>query len=132
MQISPTNKLLSFGEEHELYDVKVLNEREVRAASGILFLFALTSFLTVWYKGDFLLIKHFIVFFFIDFVIRMFINPRFAPSMILGRLAVNNQVPEYTWATPKRFAWSIGISLAALMLIRIVLMQVFDPLNLIV
>ena len=51
-----------------------------------------------------------IVAFFGDFAIRVF-APRFSPSLILGRLAVSGQKPEYTAAAPKRFAWMIGLAL---------------------
>ena len=34
------NKVIQFGENVEGYDIPVLNEREIRAAAGILFLFA--------------------------------------------------------------------------------------------
>lgn len=37
---------LQFGEDHPDYSVRVLNEREVRGAAGIMFLFAMISFMT--------------------------------------------------------------------------------------
>jgi hypothetical protein len=36
--------------------------------------------------------------FLLDFFIRLFINPKYAPSMVVGRWIVNNQTPEYVGA----------------------------------
>lgn len=121
-----------FGEAVPGYEVPVLNEREVRAAAGILFFFALVSFMNSWLMGNFRLTQIFVVAFLIDFAIRIFVNPSYAPSMILGRFAVRNQAPEYAGAPQKRFAWSIGFALAALMFYLIVFNNMVGPVNLIV
>ena len=39
------NKVIRFGEDVEGYEIPVLNEREVRATAGILFLFAFLAIL---------------------------------------------------------------------------------------
>jgi len=44
---------LQFGEQVAGYDVRVLNEREIRAAAGILFLLALIAFMHAWLLGNF-------------------------------------------------------------------------------
>jgi hypothetical protein len=85
-----------------------------------------------WLMGNFRLTQIFVVAFLIDFTIRIFINPRFAPSMILGRFAVRNQVPEWAGAPQKRFAWAVGWGLAVVMFYLIVLNNVIGPINLIV
>ena len=121
-----------FGETIPGYDVPVLNEREVRAAAGILFFFALVSFMNSWLMGNFRLTQIFVIAFLIDFSIRIFINPKFSPSMILGRFAVRKQQPEWAGAPQKRFAWAIGWLLAVVMFYLIVLNNVVGPLNLIV
>lgn len=125
-------KIIGFGETVPGYDVPVLNEREVRAAAGILFFFALVSFLNSWLMGNFRLTQIFVIAFLIDFSIRIFINPKFSPSMILGRFAVRKQVPEWAGAPQKRFAWAIGWTLAVVMFYLIVLNNVIGPINLIV
>ena len=66
-----------FGEIVEGYDIPVLNEREIRAASGMLFLLMFTSLIIIIFKGDFLLIKYGITFFLSDFLIRIFFQPRY-------------------------------------------------------
>ncbi len=126
------NKLFGFGETIAGYDVPVLDEREVRAAAGILFLFALVSFMNSWLMGNFRLTRIFVVAFLIDFAIRIFVNPRYAPSMILGRFAVRRQAPEWAGAPQKRFAWSVGFALAVAMFYLIVIESVIGPINLFV
>ena len=51
--------VFGFGEAVAGYDVPVLNEREVRAAAGILFVFALVSFMNSWLMGNFRLTRDF-------------------------------------------------------------------------
>lgn len=126
------SKLFGFGETVEGYAVPVLNEREVRASAGILFFFAMVSFMNAWMLGDFRLTRIFVVAFLVDFTIRIFINPRYAPSLIVGRFAVRKQLPEYVGAPQKRFAWAIGFVLALAMLFLIVINNVIGPINLLV
>ena len=48
-------KVIKFGETVEGYNIPVLNEREIRASAGILFLFIFISLMLVLFKGNFLL-----------------------------------------------------------------------------
>ncbi len=50
------------------------------------------------------MIKYVITMFLTDFIIRVFVNPKFSPTLIIGRLIVSNQVPEYVGAPQKKFA----------------------------
>ena len=122
---------LQFGEDHPDYSVRVLNEREARGAAGIMFLFAMIAFMTAWFKGDFTPTKLTIVAFFIDFFIRVLINPRFSPTLIMARWMVNNQTAEYVGAPQKRLAWSIGLVLATFMMFLVVINDVRGPINMI-
>lgn len=120
------SKLFQFGEKVEGYTIPVLNEREIRASAGILFLFAFISIMIAIFKHDMLMLKYFVIGFMADFIIRVFINPRFAPLLILGRLIVFNQVPEYVGAAQKKFAWVIGLFLSLVMLVLIVIMNTYS------
>jgi hypothetical protein len=122
---------LQFGEDHPDYSVRVLNEREARGAAGIMFLFAMIAFMTAWFKGDFTPTKLTIVAFFIDFFIRVLINPRFSPTLTMARWMVNNQTAEYVGAPQKRFAWAIGLVLATFMMFLVVINDVRGPINMI-
>ena len=108
-------KLIKFGEDVEGYNIPVLNEREIRAAAGILFLATFTSLMFILFKENFVPIKYVITLFLTDFMIRVFINPRFSPTLIFARLIVRNQTPEYVGAAQKKFAWIIGVVLSATM-----------------
>lgn len=122
--------IFHFGEKIKGFDIRVLNEREVRASAGILFLFAIIAFMNAWLLGNFNIIKIFVTTFLIDFFIRIFINPKYAPSLIIGRFIVQNQKPEYVGAPQKRFAWGIGFILAITMFFLVVINNVIGPLNL--
>lgn len=126
------NGIFGFGEAVAGYDVAVLNEREVRGAAGIMFLFATMTFASAWFVGNFRPTKIFVIAFLLDFTIRLVINPRYAPSMIAARFAVRGQAPEWVGAPQKRFAWAIGWLLAIAMLWLIVINNVIGPINMLV
>lgn len=117
--------LIKFGEEVEGYDIPVLNEREIRASAGILFVLMLISLMFILFKGNFVMIKYVIIFFLADLLIRVFINPKFSPSLIIGRLIVSRQNPEYVGAPQKKFAWKIGIALASLMFFLLIILNAY-------
>ena len=104
-------EFFAYGERVEGYEVRVLNEREARAAAGILFVGAFLGLANGTMLGTPVFSKFFVTFFMIDFIIRV-IQPRFSPSLLLGRFFVRNQNPEYVGATQKRFAWTLGLMLA--------------------
>ena len=124
--------IFQFGDVRPEFRIPVLNERAVRAAAGLLLFFALISFMNAWLTGNFQPTRVFVVIFLIEFSIRVFINPRFAPVLIVGQWAVRKQQPEWTGAPQKRFAWAIGWALAAVMAWLVVLNQVIGPINMVV
>jgi len=80
-------------------------------------------------KGDFLMLKYATIIFLTDILIRVLVNPKFSPTLILGRLIVGNQVPEYVGAAQKKFAWIIGIVLAVTMFILLVVVNSYSPIT---
>ncbi len=121
------NKAIQFGENVEGYNIRVLNEREIRASAGILFLATFISLMLILFKDNFVPIKYVITLFLIDFIIRVFISPKFSPTLIIGRLIVRNQVPEYVGAQQKKFAWIIGVTLSATMFALMVVVNSYSP-----
>jgi len=117
------NKIIQFGENIAEYNTPVLNEREIRASAGILFLAMFIALMLVIFEHNFLLIKYVLTIFLGDLIIRVFINPKFSPTLILGRLIVGKQVPEYVGAPQKKFAWIIGLLLSATMFIFMVILN---------
>jgi hypothetical protein len=126
------SKYINFGETVDGYDIPVLNEREARAGAGILLIPAISSFFISYLSHDFTFTKIFVTVFMVDFFIRIFINPKYAPSLILGRIFVHNQTPEYVGASQKRFAWYIGLVLSVVMFFIIVVFEFMTPLKIII
>ncbi len=117
------NKIKQFGETVEGYNIPVLNEREIRASAGILYFFMFLAWMLVIFKENFFMIKLVNTIFLIDFIIRMFISPKYSPSLIIGRLFVRKQTPEYVGAAPKKFAWTIGLVLATIIFLLLVVLN---------
>jgi len=121
--------IVKFGEDVDGYSIPVLNEREIRAAAGLLFVMMFIAIAAAICKGNFWLLKYAIAIFLPDMLIRVFISPRFSPSLIVGRLIVRNQVPEYVGAPQKKWAWIIGIILASTMFVLVNVMNTFSPIS---
>ena len=120
-------KIIKFGEDVKGFNIPVLNEREIRAAAGILLFFTYTSWMFILFKENFIPIKYVVTLFFIDLLIRDFISPRFSPTLIIGRWIVRNQNPEYVGAPQKKFAWIIGVILSGTMFVHLVIVNATSP-----
>lgn len=117
----------AFGESHPDYPVRVLNEREVRAGAGVLLVLGLIAFQNTFVTGDFTLTRLAIVGFGIDFLLRVTVGPRFAPSLILGRMLVSRQTPDHVGAPQKRFAWALGLGIAVFMAVWLMVLKQSGP-----
>jgi hypothetical protein len=115
----------NFGEKIDGFDFKVINERDARASAGIMFLFGLLSLFSVFILRTLLWAELFSLTFIFEFFVRVFINPKYAPYMLLGSLFVANQQPDWVEAKPKQFAWVLGMLLGVTMTYYIV----FDVLS---
>ncbi|AKF25068.1 hypothetical protein YH65_06425 [Sulfurovum lithotrophicum] len=128
---STVNEFFAYGEEVAGYEVPVLNEREARAAAAILFVGAFLGLMNGVMLGTPVFSQYFVTFFAIDFTMRV-VQPRYAPSLMLGRFFVQNQKPEYVGAVQKRFAWSLGFILAWPMFYYLVIDLQPNPLKVLV
>ena len=120
------NKTIKFGENVAGYQIPVLNEREIRASAGMLFLLMFIAWMLIIFNENYLLAKYVISIFFIDFTIRVFLSPRFSPTLIIGRLIVGRQNPEYVGAVQKKFAWKIGWTMSTIMFVLMVVMNSYS------
>jgi hypothetical protein len=120
------NNAIKFGEDVQGYAVAVLNEREIRASAGIMFLVLLLSLMFILFEKNFLMVKYVILIFFTDFMIRVLISPKFSPLLIIGRMIVSRQLPEYVGAPQKKFAWIIGLALSGLMFLLMVILNSYS------
>ena len=123
------HKYVKFGEDVKGYAIPVLNEREIRAAAGMLFLLMFIAISNAARDGNFLLLKYAVTLFLTDMLIRVFINPKYAPTLIFARWIVRNQTPEYVGAQQKKFAWFIGIALGVIMFALMVLVNAYSPIT---
>lgn len=104
-----------FGEQVEGYSVRVINEREARAAAGLMFLLGFFSFLKGYLTADYSAERLMIIAFVIELGMRVLVNPKYAPFMVVARLMVRNQKVDYVGAPQKRVAWSLGLALGLFM-----------------
>jgi Domain of unknown function (DUF4395) len=116
-------RVKQFGEIVEGYNISVLNEREIRASAGILYLVMFWSWILVIFNDNYLLLKYANTIFLADFIVRIFISPKYSPLLTIGRLIVSNQTPEYVGAAQKKFAWTIGLVLSAIIFLLLVVMN---------
>ena len=123
------NRNKQFGENVEGYAIPVLNNREIRATAGIMFLLAFISLILILSNGNFVPVKYVLSVFVVEFFIRLFINPKYAPLLIIGRIIVSNQNPEFVGAEQKKFAWFIGFTISVIMFFLLVIMNAFCPIT---
>ena len=109
----------------------VVNEREVRAVAGMMFVMAFFSFFNALYLQNLSYLKITVVFFFIEFFLKTLIGTRFSILRPIARLFVGNQTPEYVGAIQKRFAWSLGLAMSSLMIILLFVFKTSGTPNLI-
>jgi len=83
----------------------------------------------IMFQGNFVPIKYVIIIFLTDFLIRVFINPKYSPTMIIARMIVSKQTPEYVGAPQKKFAWVIGVVLSAVMFVFMVIVNAYSPIT---
>ena len=124
------NSIFGFGQKVDGYDYDVINERDARSSAGIMFLLGTISLFAVFLTHSLFLAEWFAITFIVEFVIRVLINPKYAPYMILGKIIVSNQSPEWVEATPKKFAWILGLILGVIMAYFIIF-DIMSPLRII-
>lgn len=103
----------SFGEFKDDLGYKVLNERNIRASAGIMFLLGIIAFINGFILQEYIIIPYIAAFLMINFIIGIFINPKFVPTMFLGWIFIRKQSELPVGAVQKRFAWSLGLILSS-------------------
>jgi hypothetical protein len=102
---------LNYGEDVEGISYRVLNEREVRAGTGIVLFLAIIAAINGFILNRYIVIPYIVGFITFNFFISVFITPRFAPTQIIARWLVRKQTPLYFGAIRKRFAYALGFAL---------------------
>ncbi len=105
-------KIISFGEYRDDLKYKVLEERQMRASAGIMFLLGIIAFINGFILQNYIVIPFISGFLVLNFMIGIFINPKFSPTLIISSILVRKQTPLLIGAVQKKFAWSLGLMLA--------------------
>ena len=103
---------------------QVVNERAIRATAGIMFAIGFATFLTVRLTGNYVPMYIVVPAFWLDFFLKAVFTPRWSIFGFFGKWIVRKQKPEWVGAVQKRFAWSLGLGMASLMMILALGMQV--------
>jgi hypothetical protein len=102
----------------------VINEREVRGAAGIMFLLGAITFAIVFFTGNNFLLYILVPVFWLDFLLKTVFQPHYSIFGFIANYIVRKQTPEYVGVIQKRFAWSLGLFLASVMMIVVLLLGV--------
>lgn len=95
-------------------DYEVMNERAVRAAAGLMMISAAITFALAFFEQRYLPIRVFTLLATADFAIQLCTGlSAFNPFGVLGSWLVRKQQPEWVGAVQKRFAWGLGLIMAA-------------------
>lgn len=109
--------IFSFGETVSGYNYKVLNEREIRGISGLMFIMGIYAFIQVFILNKFAVLPFVSGIMLLHFLVSVIVNPKLSPFFIVARFLVRKQTPIYIGAVQKRFAWSLGAGLSLLIFI---------------
>ena len=107
----------SFGEYIDGRSYKVLNERVVRGAAGIMLLIGIIAFIFGFIVQKYEVLPWLSGFMALNFFIGVFINPKYAPVTFLAWIMVRKQSPLHIGAVQKRFAWSLGLTLTSVIFV---------------
>jgi len=92
----------------------VVNENVVRAGAGIMFFLGGIAFAHAVLIKNFTWAAVIIPFFWTDFLLKVIFGPHASPISRIAELSVAHDQPKWVAATPKRFAWTIGLILATI------------------
>jgi len=107
-------KIFSFGEYVNNSSYKVLDERAVRANSGIMLMLGAFAAINGFILKNYIVVPYVSGILLFSFGISVFVNPKFSPIYFISRMIVWKQTPLYIGAVQKRFAWSLGFLLSAI------------------
>jgi len=107
----------SFGEYVGDKAYKVVDERVWRGSAGIMLLLGVLATINGFIFNQYAIIPYISGFLVLNFIIGVFVNPKFSPTILLSRLITYGQSPIWIGAIQKRFAWSLGLGLSITILV---------------
>jgi len=114
---------MAFGELKEGRDYRTVDERQMRASAGIMFLLGLIAFINGFLLQRYHVIPYISGFLLVNFLIGLFISPKFSPTIILAKFITANQSELPIGAIQKKFAWSLGLILVSTIFVLSILLQ---------
>ena len=107
----------SFGDYISGTSYKVVNERVMRGASGIMLLLGLIAFINGFILENYIVLPYISGFLALNFLIGILINPKYSPIRFVAWFLVRKQSSLNIGAVQKRFAWSLGLTLTTVIFI---------------
>jgi hypothetical protein len=95
----------------------VFNEVQVRAAAGLTLVIGAVAFCYAYFDQQFVPLRVVATFYFVDFLIRVTAGLRYSPTGFVAGLLTSRRPPEWVSAKPKRFAWTLGMTMSGAMAI---------------
>jgi len=92
-----------------------VNENEVRAAAGLTMVTGAVAFSYAYFVKQYIPLQVVASLFFVEFLTRVTVGLRYSPFGVLARAMTLRRRPEWVSATPKRFAWTLGLTMALAM-----------------
>lgn len=90
----------------------VFNEIEVRAAAGLTMAAGAVAFSYAYFDKQYVPLQVMATLFFVEFLIRITVGLRYSPFGVIAHAMTSRRQPDWVSATPKRFAWSLGLAMA--------------------
>jgi len=104
----------SFGDLQDGIPYRVLDERTVRGSAGIMLVVGSIAFVNGFVLKRYVILPYIAGFLLLNFLVGLFVNPNYSPTMLVSKLLVRKQAPIPIGAIQKRFAWSLGLLLSGL------------------
>ena len=102
----------SFGEFSTEHGYKILDERVMRGSAGIMLLVGAIASIHGFILKNYAVLPYLSGFLVLNFVLGIFVNPKFSPTVFIARLLVRKQSPLPIGAIQKKFAWTLGLGLS--------------------
>jgi Domain of unknown function (DUF4395) len=93
----------------------VVNEHEARAAAGLTMVTGAVAFSYAYFDKQYVPLQVVASLFFAEFLIRVTVGLRYSPFGGLAHAMTLRPQPQWVSATPKRFAWTLGLAMALAM-----------------
>ena len=108
---------LSFAQRVSGVTAPVFDENQVRAAAGVTMVLGAVAFSFAYFQQHYLPLQVVSTFFFVEFVARLTVGIRYSPVGVIANVMTRSVDPDWVWAKPKLFAWTLGVGMAFSMMV---------------